>query len=695
GAPHRLITLMEGEGLFSDVTLIVMAHTLLAIVFSGTVSDGATLTSILAFFKVMLGGIAIGWLFAKILGTMLGLLRNNKNIELSILTVLPYLSFLTAEYMFHVSGVMATAVAGIVMSGWGNTKITPSVKPHFMSVMNYLGYIASVVIFIYVGLQVDLAILSNVSDLLLIVIMTMIAARFVSVFGLLSIVNMFSKFGKIDWKYRTLIFWGSARGAVAIAITLSLGDFKHADDFLAIVTGAVLLSFLIPGLTLGRLVSFLKLDRPPVEESVAKIEGIISAKKKIISQIPEMQTGGILSEKIATDLRSCCMNVIDKSQDELNCLRQEGLGERGEEDLLFFRCLNEERTLYYKMFSNGHITENTYRQLVYSVVTQLDLLKNQGYIPTSTINKIMDKNTWTDRFICIMRKIPGLSVFFEWLRIRRIIQEYEVAWARHKACIQILDRISTTGEMISGTSSYVKTLQDKYLHWDHSALSRLDAIAEQFPEFVRAMQAKHATRMALHTEKSVIEERQAAGNLPENVAEELLEDLSDEMHRLNKMETQTLRIDILETLSRVPFFEVLSREDLTTLAQHLTQSTYPSGKVIIQQGEHSRSLLIIGRGVVRVSRSDNGREKNLATMLAGDFFGERALLLDEPRTATCRAVTPCSILELSLKKLEDIQESYPSVREKLEQVNRERILEQQEKMSAHNTENDNTVVTFN
>jgi CRP-like cAMP-binding protein len=94
---------------------------------------------------------------------------------------------------------------------------------------------------------------------------------------------------------------------------------------------------------------------------------------------------------------------------------------------------------------------------------------------------------------------------------------------------------------------------------------------------------------------------------------------------------------------------------------------------------------------VRLSRRENDKEKDLTTMLAGDFFGERALLLNEPRTATCRAATPCSILELSLKDLEEVAQSYPSIQKKLEQVNRERIMEQQDKMSSSNNSEERLV----
>jgi len=57
---------------------------------------------------------------------------------------------------------------------------------------------------------------------------------------------------------------------------------------------------------------------------------------------------------------------------------------------------------------------------------------------------------------------------------------------------------------------------------------------------------------------------------------------------------------------------------------------------------------------------------------AGDFFGEMAVLHGQPRTATCRAITPCAIYELKREDFERVAESSPGLREEVERIERKR-----------------------
>jgi len=62
--------------------------------------------------------------------------------------------------------------------------------------------------------------------------------------------------------------------------------------------------------------------------------------------------------------------------------------------------------------------------------------------------------------------------------------------------------------------------------------------------------------------------------------------------------------------------------------------------------------------------------------MAGDFFGEMALLSDEPRTATCRAVTPTSLHKLTKDDLDAALARCPNMRAALETAARERRKQQ-------------------
>ena len=100
----------------------------------------------------------------------------------------------------------------------------------------------------------------------------------------------------------------------------------------------------------------------------------------------------------------------------------------------------------------------------------------------------------------------------------------------------------------------------------------------------------------------------------------------------------------------------------------------PERQVIIRQGEPGDYMYFIAHGVVRVSREEHGMSRDLATMMAGEFFGEAALLSGrQPRNATVTAVTPCTLYKLHRDDLEVAMATQPAIRKALEEESRKRI----------------------
>ena len=77
--------------------------------------------------------------------------------------------------------------------------------------------------------------------------------------------------------------------------------------------------------------------------------------------------------------------------------------------------------------------------------------------------------------------------------------------------------------------------------------------------------------------------------------------------------------------------------------------TYSNGKVIVRQGEMGDRMFVIQSGRVRVTRTVDGREIELAELKEGDFFGEMAIIDRETRSATVSAVGDVRLLSIDKK----------------------------------------------
>ncbi len=93
-------------------------------------------------------------------------------------------------------------------------------------------------------------------------------------------------------------------------------------------------------------------------------------------------------------------------------------------------------------------------------------------------------------------------------------------------------------------------------------------------------------------------------------------------------------------LARVGLFGDLSGETLTKLADRMQREEVSSGTVLIREGEPGDRFFVLLSGVAGVSQSELGERRILK---AGEFFGEVALTMHVPRTATVTAMTPCVV----------------------------------------------------
>ncbi len=93
-------------------------------------------------------------------------------------------------------------------------------------------------------------------------------------------------------------------------------------------------------------------------------------------------------------------------------------------------------------------------------------------------------------------------------------------------------------------------------------------------------------------------------------------------------------------LARVGLFAGLPGETLGKLADRMEREEVASGTVLIREGEPGDRFFVLLSGVAGVSQTALGERRILK---AGEFFGEVALTMHVPRTATVTAMTPCVV----------------------------------------------------
>jgi small-conductance mechanosensitive channel/CRP-like cAMP-binding protein len=133
--------------------------------------------------------------------------------------------------------------------------------------------------------------------------------------------------------------------------------------------------------------------------------------------------------------------------------------------------------------------------------------------------------------------------------------------------------------------------------------------------------------------------------------------------------------EALSILRGEPLFGCLSDEQLNQLVSQARLNIFGRGEPVIEEGSPGDSMFVLLRGAANVLVSKNGSTIRVATLGAGDCFGEMSLLTGEPRSATVRADGDCYVMEIGKPVMAEVLRDAPSCLEKLSELLAQRKME--------------------
>jgi CRP-like cAMP-binding protein len=116
-------------------------------------------------------------------------------------------------------------------------------------------------------------------------------------------------------------------------------------------------------------------------------------------------------------------------------------------------------------------------------------------------------------------------------------------------------------------------------------------------------------------------------------------------------------MDRLVLLGKIPLFAGISTEQLLAVSEIAEDVEFSSGEEVFRKGSMGQHLYVLVKGEVKVLSGD----LHLATLKAGECFGELALLDHSTRTATIRALGPITCLKLARTDFEDLLDVSPDL----------------------------------
>ncbi|MGB8212365.1 MAG: Na+/H+ antiporter [Anaerolineales bacterium] len=374
GVPKRLSVLIEGESLFNDGTAIVLYNLALAVVLTGKFN---LLTSLGDFLSVSIGGVLVGLLLGWIISFLISRV-DDYLIETTLTTLLAFGSYLLAERL-HFSGVLAVVAAGLICGNLGPRGMSPTTRIVLFNFWEYVAFLANSLIFLLLGLQVNIPALLASWPFVLWAILAVLAARAVVVYGLGWIVNKFAD--PIPKRWLHVLNWGGLRGAIALALVLSLPpNFANRDQFRLMAFGVVLFTLLVQSTTMRPLIQWLGIiTRNPSRLEYEKRHARLTSMRAALNHLDKLHKDGLLSthaweilrpeyEKqvlaCTAEVRQTLKAAPDLEAEELDTARRE--------------ALRAQRSALLGLFRDGIISQEVLSELG----MEIDLeLSKEGFLP--------------------------------------------------------------------------------------------------------------------------------------------------------------------------------------------------------------------------------------------------------------------------------------------------------------------------
>jgi len=663
GAPHRLTVLVEGESLLNDATAIVLFNILLGISIWGQFGVFDFYVAVAEFLKVFFGGLGVGIIIGIVTSELLNRIHANISGYLIMSIVVAYSSFAISEHIMHLSGVMAVVSSAITLGLLGANRIPQREKETVDETWDILALVCNSLLFLLVGLSVDVSLLFSHLDTIFVAIVLVLVARAAGIYTLVpSAVSIF-KLPNISMREKHIMWWGGLKGGLAIAIVLSIPTTMSGRETLIYVTlGVVIFSLLVNASTVRPLMRKLGFDKFTDQEEIELQHGLKQSFSQAENILKIFKKANIIprsTKKIIQEKTKKIFEVSESTSDSYT-----------KTHYIKVTALRMEMKELKYLYDIGFLQYYTYMNMKILLQRESDNLELNE-------KKNAEKNATTKQspFIRLeksiikqLREHDFASSFLSRYQYLRFSQTLQRNIAGLLICKKVMEKIDSLDDV---ESEIKKNIINQYKQRHDRRKKRLEYISANFPEFYERYETRLFEKVSLNAADFFIREAYNNSEFGTKIFVNIKKRIDDAINELPKITDSIPVLQPREMIAMVPLLQGLSDKLIDQLSNRAKELTFLQGDLVIEQGEKGDSLYIINHGELTIYKTEH-IDKPIAELKSGDFFGEMALLGEQVRTANVKVNKPTSLLRLTRKDVLLMAETEPELKNRLEKAIEER-----------------------
>ncbi|MEU1267460.1 Na+/H+ antiporter [Streptomyces sp. NPDC005799] len=316
GLPRRLVSILEGEGLFNDVTAIVLYHVAVAAAVSGEFHAGrAALDLVLSAVVAVAIGVALGWGANRFLDVL-----GDATLQVGLTLLVPYASYVLAEEL-HGSGVLAVLTTALFLAEYASDPDDVMTRLAGHTFWDIVDTLVTGVAFGLIGLELHNAIrtasgrwgemLGWAAAVLAVVVLVRLAWLLPATWltKRLHARRDHDEDIPMGWRETIVMWWSGMRGvasvALALAIPLTTDDgsaFPDRDEIVFIAFGVIMGTLVLQGLTLPWLVRRLGVQADTEHEKAFEKELAVRAAKAAKRRLKEIEEVEDLPDELSEQM---------------------------------------------------------------------------------------------------------------------------------------------------------------------------------------------------------------------------------------------------------------------------------------------------------------------------------------------------------------------------------------------------------
>ncbi len=524
GAPRRLTLIFEGESIFNDGTAVALFLVVLEIALVGFHGVSSVLDGVATFAMMVVGGIIMGILMGGLFAKAIGWAHKNEFVQITLMIVLAHLTFVLTEFIsshlvlfghsIHLSAIIATTLAAMLMGNYGRSKIPPHAEEFIEKFWGQFAFLANSLVFILIGL-IFASLPFNISEFavpVIIAILVVAVGRAVSIYPIVALMNRIGGEEPTPTSWTHLLAWGSLRGALAVTMVLLIPDsfttpgweyaFTPKEFILALTIGCIFATLFIKATTIKWFMdrlgvgAFTDIEKLEFEEARALIHAHALLRLKDFTQkgyVDPVVAEALIKEHEARYLAACEA-----------CAAQGGRGTHSLADrVLRMYAIGIEKQYLKELYAYGEITERVYKRVLGKLAIQHERI-DMGTIDDSDLSAFTDQKDVFEQLAHFVYRIVSP-------RTQVVTPEERYMYYRAQSIIarKVLKEFTLAEERgdegIFGAEAFARTKM-LYERFRKNSQAKMDAVTLESEAGVMHLSGQLARKGVLKIESATLDE---------------------------------------------------------------------------------------------------------------------------------------------------------------------------------------------